>query len=61
MARIFICDDVEYPDPDTAVSPEKFKEMMTAFLPEMATADMTVEKRGEDTVYCYKRKVGTKG
>lgn len=61
MARIFIVDGIEYPDPGPEVTPEQFKEMMAGFLPEMATADMTEEKQGEDTVYRYKKRVGVKG
>lgn len=61
MARIFIVDGIEYPDPGPDVSPEQFKQMMAGFLPELATADMTEEKQGEDTVYRFRKRVGVKG
>jgi PRTRC genetic system protein C len=61
MARKFIVDGAEYPDPGPDVSPEQFKQMMVGFLPELANADMTSEKQGEDTVYRFKKRVGVKG
>jgi PRTRC genetic system protein C len=61
MARKFIVDGTEYPDPGTDVTPEQFKQMMVGFLPELANADMTSEKQGEDTIYHFKKRVGVKG
>jgi PRTRC genetic system protein C len=61
MARKFIVDGTEYPDPGPDVNPEQFKQMMVGFLPELANADMTTEKQGEDTIYRFKKRVGVKG
>ena len=61
MARIFIVDDTTYPDPGPEVTPEQFKQMMAGFLPELATAEMTTETKDEDTIYRFKKRVGTKG
>jgi PRTRC genetic system protein C len=61
MARKFIVDGTEYPDPGPDVTPEQFKQMMQGFLPELANADMTSEKQGEDTIYRFKKRVGVKG
>jgi PRTRC genetic system protein C len=61
MARKFIVDGTEYPDPGAEVTPEQFKDMMVGFIPELANSDMTTEKAGEDTVYRFRRRVGTKG
>lgn len=61
MARQFVVDGVSYPDPGPDVTPEQFKAMMVTFLPELANADMTQEKQGEDTIYRWKKRVGTKG
>jgi PRTRC genetic system protein C len=61
MARKFIIDGTEYPDPGPDVTPEQFKQMMQGFLPELANADMTTEKQGEDTIYRFKKRVGVKG
>ena len=61
MARTFIVDGTEYPDPGPEVTPDQFKQMMAGFLPELATAEMTEEKQGEDTIYRFKKRVGVKG
>ena len=47
MARKFIVDGTEYPDPCPDVTPEQFKQMMAGFLPELANADMTSENRAK--------------
>lgn len=61
MARVFIVDGTEYPDPGADVTPEGFKQMMASFLPELSNADMTTETQGEDTIYRFKKRVGVKG
>jgi hypothetical protein len=30
-------------------------------MPELATSEMSTEKQGEDTIYRFKKRVGTKG
>ena len=52
MARKFIVDGTEYPDPGSEVTPEQFKQMMAGFLPELATAEMTEEKQGLTSHAC---------
>ena len=54
-------DGTDYPDPGPDVTPDQFRQMMASFLPELATAEMTEEKVGEDTVYRFKKRVGVKG
>ncbi len=61
MARVFIVDGIAYPDPGAEVTPDQFKQMMAGFLPELATAEMTQETQGEDTIYRFKKRVGVKG
>ena len=61
MARIFIVDGITYPDPGAEVTPEQFTQMMAGFLPELATAEMTQETVGGDTIYRFKKRVGVKG
>lgn len=61
MARIFIVDGTQYPDPGPDMTPDGFKQMMATFLPELSNADITEEKQGEDTIYRYRKRVGTKG
>ena len=61
MARKFIVDGIDYLDPGPEVTPDQFKQMMAGFLPELATAEMTEEKQGEDTIFRFKKRVGVKG
>jgi len=61
MARVFVYDGREFPDPDPTLSPEEVKQMMTDFFPELANAEVRETSRGEDTLYELVRKVGVKG
>ena len=61
MARKFVVDGTEYPDPGPEVTPDQFKQMLAGFLPELATAEMTEEKQGEDIIFRFKKRVGVKG
>jgi PRTRC genetic system protein C len=61
MARIFIVDQREFPDPDPALTVEQVREMMAAFFPELANATHTERPRNGDTVFEFQRRVGTKG
>ena len=60
MARIFIVDQREFPDPDPNLTVEQVREMMASFFPELANATHTERPRGEDTIYEFQRRVGTK-
>jgi PRTRC genetic system protein C len=59
--RVFVYDGRENPDPDPNLTPEQVKSFYAGFFPEVANAEMTSVKRGEDTVYSFQRKVGVKG
>jgi PRTRC genetic system protein C len=61
MARVFIYDGREFPDPDPNSSVDEVKRMMTDFFPELANAEVRESSRGEDTLYELVRRVGTKG
>ncbi len=61
MARIFIVDQREFPDPDPTLSVDQVREMMANFFPDLATATVTETTRDEDTLYSFTRQVGTKG
>lgn len=61
MARIFVYDGREFPDPDPSLDVEAVKKMMTDFFPELANADTNQATRGEDTLYEFVKKVGVKG
>lgn len=62
MARIFVYDQREFPDPDPNLSVEDIKRMMSDFFPELANAEVKEQqKENGDTVYEFVRKVGVKG
>lgn len=61
MARIFVVDNREQPDPDPQRPIEGVKAMFADFYPEVATADTVTTPRGDDTVIEFRRRAGTKG
>lgn len=61
MARVFVYDGREFPDPDPNRSVEEVKAVMADFFPELANAEVRTTQRGEDTVHEFVRRVGTKG
>ncbi|KKN86993.1 hypothetical protein LCGC14_0262620 [marine sediment metagenome] len=61
MARIFVYDGREFPDPDPNMSPEEVRQSMTNFFPELANAETKQKKRGEDDIIEFHKRVGTKG
>jgi PRTRC genetic system protein C len=61
MPRLFVYDGREFPDPDAKLSVEDVRKQLAEFFPELANADTREEKRGEDTVYTFSRRIGTKG
>ena len=61
MARVFIYDGREFPDPDPSRSVDEVKRMLADFFPELANAEVRESKRGEDSLYELVRRVGTKG
>jgi len=61
MARIFIYDGKDLPDPDPSMSVEEVRQSYTEFFPELANAESTTGKRGDDETITFKKRVGTKG
>ena len=61
MARVFVYDGREFPDPDPALTPDEVRQKMTDFFPELANAEVREQTRGEYTLYELVRKVGVKG
>src|SRR5215472_2935925 len=61
MARVFVYDAREFPDPDPKLSVEDVRRQLTDFFPELANAETREETRGEDTVYTFSKRIGTKG
>jgi PRTRC genetic system protein C len=61
MARIFVVDGREFPDPDPQLSVEEVRQQLSEFFPELANADTREEQRGDDARYLFTRRIGTKG
>ena len=61
MARIFIVDQREFPDPDPNLTIDQVRDLMASFFPELANATHTERPRGDVTLYEFRRRVGTKG
>ena len=61
MARIFVYDGKEMPDPDPKMSVDEVRQSFVEFFPELANADNKKTKRGEDEVYTFSKRTGTKG
>ena len=61
MARVFVYDDREFPDPDPQMSVDQVKATLSDFYGEIANASVKETKRGDDTIYEFQRRVGTKG
>ena len=61
MARIFVYDNREFPDPDPDMTVDEVKASLADFLPELASATVQETTRQEDTIYQFQRQVGTKG
>jgi len=61
MVRVFVYDDREFPDPDPNMSVEEVRQSMVHFFPELANAETSSSKRGEDDIFEFKKRVGVKG
>lgn len=61
MARKFIYDGKEIPDPDPSMSIDEVRQSLAEYFPELYNAESTEGKDGEDTVITFKKRVGTKG
>ena len=51
MARVFVYDDREFPDPDPHMSVDQVKATLSDFYGEIANASVKDTKRGDDTIY----------
>ena len=61
MARVFIYDGREFPDPYPKLPVEAVRKQLSDFFPELGNAETREEKRGEDTAYTFSKRIGTKG
>lgn len=62
MARFFIVDGKQLPDPDPRLTPDEVRAYLAAnFYDWLANAESREERRGDDTHYFFTRRIGTKG
>ena len=61
MARIFVYDNRRFPDPDPSLSVDEVRRQLGGFFPELNNAETREERRGEDTLYTFSKRIGTKG
>ena len=61
MARIFVYDGRQFPDPDPDTAVDEVRRQLSVFFPELTNADVREERRGEDTLYTFSKRIGTKG
>src|SRR6266542_2137024 len=61
MARQFIYDGRTFPDPDPRLSVDDVQRQLADYFPELVNADTREETRGDDTLYTFARRIGTKG
>src|ERR1700730_14750703 len=61
MARMFVYDAREFPAPNPKLSVEDVRRQLLDFVPELANAETREETRGEDSVYTFSKRIGTKG
>src|SRR5437764_14775277 len=61
MPRQFVYDGRTFPDPDPGLPVHDVRRQLADFFPELANADTREERRGEDTLYTFSRRIGTRG
>ena len=61
MSRKFIYDGREFEDPDPEMTVEQVRASLADFYGELANATVSETKQGEDTIYQFNKRVGTKG
>ena len=54
-------DGREFEDPDPEMTVDQVKASLADFYGELANATVSETKRGEDTIYQFNKRVGTKG
>ncbi len=59
--RTFTYDGRTFPDPDSTLSVEEVRRQLAEFFPELTNADTREEKRGDETVFVFSKRIGTKG
>ncbi|HEX5501780.1 MAG TPA: PRTRC system protein C [Thermomicrobiales bacterium] len=61
-ARVFVFDGKEYPDPDPALAPDRVRQELARFIPELTNADTREETRRDGVrQIVFTKRIGTKG
>lgn len=50
-----------FPDPDPSLSVDDVRRQLADYFPELANADTREVRQGDDTLYTFSRRIGTKG
>ena len=61
MARIFVYDSRQIPDPDPRLTVDEVRTRLADFFPELTNSDVQEARQGDDTLYTFTRRLGTKG
>lgn len=61
MVRKFVYDGRDFADPDPTMTVDEVRSSMVPFFPELANAQVSEAKEGDDTVHTFTRRTGTKG
>ena len=63
MVRVFVFDNREFPDPDPEgqMPVDEVRQLMAEHMPDLNNAEVREEKRGDDTVHIFSKRIGTKG
>lgn len=61
MARIFVYDNREHPDPDPNMTIEQVQRHLAVFYGDLTNATYTEKVAQDNTYYTFNKRVGTKG
>ena len=59
--RKFIYDGREFPDPNVDWDPDRVRQSLATLMPGLSNAEVKHRTEGEDEIYEFTRRVGTKG
>ena len=59
--RVFVYDNREFPDPNPRMTPDEVREYMQGYYPELAQAVFREVTRGNEILYIFAKRFGTKG
>jgi len=61
MARKFIIDGREFPDIDPKLTTEEVRQHYANFFSELSNASTSESRSGDDIIYTFQKRTGTKG